>query len=203
MHVVTNSCGSMHGVVMQDKTFGAHVNSRGAVGHRNSCNSHAAELWERETKALSTSNRCKVGRPAGKLLASLQQVPEKLHVETWAGRSQGPGLRMSQELEIVPGCAVTVTCPSCPFNTPDPPGPRRVIRNMLGWSHEEKKVGSGVWLFRGAVQGENLFSSLSAAGDWVRKGSYHTAWAVPWVPRVLARIRTGGPSYRAAFWRAV
>ena len=40
-------------------------------------------------------------------------------------------------------------------------------------------MGSGVWLFRGALQGKNLFSSLDAVGDWVRKGSYHTAWAVP------------------------
>ena len=38
---------------------------------------------------------------------------------------------------------------------------------------------SGVWVFRGALQGENLFSSLAVAGDWERKGSYHTAWAVP------------------------
>ena len=38
---------------------------------------------------------------------------------------------------------------------------------------------SGVWLFRGALLGESLFSSLAAAGDWVRKGSYHTAWSVP------------------------
>ena len=56
------------------------------------------------------------------------------------------------------------------------PGPGRVFRNMLGWSLEEKKVGSGVWFVWGALEGENLFSSLSAAGDWVRKGSYRTAW---------------------------
>ena len=93
----------------------------------------------------------------------MKLAPEKLHVETWAGRSQGPGLRISQELEIVPGCAVTVTRPSCPFNTPVAPGPGRVVRNMLGWSLEEKTVGSGEWLFRGALEGENLFSSLSAA----------------------------------------
>ena len=58
-------------------------------------------------------------------------------------------------------------------------GRGRVIRNMLGWSQLEKTDQSGVWLFRGALQGENLFSSLDVAGDWERKGSYHTAWAVP------------------------
>ena len=31
----------------------------------------------------------------------------------------------------------------------------------------------------GALQGKSLFSSLAVAGDWERKGSYHTAWAVP------------------------
>ena len=36
-----------------------------------------------------------------------------------------------------------------------------------------------MWVSRGALQGKNLFSSLDVAGDWERKGSYHTAWAVP------------------------
>ena len=36
-----NSCGSMHGVVMDDNSFGVHVNSCGALGHRNSSNLHA------------------------------------------------------------------------------------------------------------------------------------------------------------------
>ena len=75
--------------------------------------------------------------------------------------------------------AVLVACPSCPYHSPEPPGPGRTIRNMKGWSQMEKTVRSGVWLFRGALQGESLFSSLVAAGDWVRKGSYHTAWSVP------------------------
>ena len=37
-----NSCGSMDGVVMHDNSFGVHVNSCGALGHRNSCHVHAA-----------------------------------------------------------------------------------------------------------------------------------------------------------------
>ena len=56
MHAVMNACGSVHGVVMHDSSFGVHVNSRGAAGHRNSCNSHAAELRE-ETKALRRNCR--------------------------------------------------------------------------------------------------------------------------------------------------
>ena len=29
------------------------------------------------------------------------------------------------------------------------------------------------------LQGKNPCSSLDVTGDWVRKGSYHTAWVVP------------------------
>ena len=43
-----------------------------------------------------------------------------------------------------------------------------------------KQQGRGVWWFRSALRGGNFLSSLRAAGDWVKKGSYHTAWSVPW-----------------------
>ena len=56
----------------------------------------------------------------------------------------------------------------------------RVVRDMLGWSLMGKTDTSEVWLFRSAFRGENLLSFLRAAGDWVKKGSYHTAWSVPW-----------------------
>ena len=54
-----NSCGSMHGVVMHDNSSGVHVNSRGALGHRNSCNLHAAGV-RGGTKAPSMSTRMKI-----------------------------------------------------------------------------------------------------------------------------------------------
>ena len=89
------------------------MNSRVAVGHRNSCNSHAAEL-RGEVKALSTSTRCKVGRLAEKELAPFQQASPMLHEETWAGLFlTNQGLKISQEVEIIPGCAVSVAFPSC------------------------------------------------------------------------------------------
>ena len=131
------------------------------------------------TKSLSTCTRTGVRRPAVEKLASSQQASLKLHVETWAGLLKNQGPRIFREVEIFPGCAVRVACPSCPDYYPEPPGPGIVIRNMLGWSQLEKTERSGVWVFRGALQGENLFSLLDAAGDWVTKGSYHTAWAVP------------------------
>ena len=131
------------------------------------------------TKSLSTCTRTGVRRPAVEKLASPQQASLKLHEETWAGLLKNQGPRIFREVEIIPGCAVRVACPSCPDYYPEPPGPGIVIRNMLGWSKLEKTERSGVWVFRGALQGENLFSLLDAAGDWVKKGSYHTAWAVP------------------------
>ena len=131
------------------------------------------------TKAWSTSTLTGVWRPAVEKLASPQQASLKLHEETWAGLLQNQGLGISQEVEIVPGCAARVACPSCPDYYPEPPGPGIVIRNMVGWSLLEKTERSGVWVFRGALQGENLFSLLDAAGNWERKGSYRTAWAVP------------------------
>ena len=61
-----------------------HVNSRGAMEHRNSCNSHAAELRERGPKSLSLSTLCKVGRPAEKELGDAltkMEEEERLHEE--------------------------------------------------------------------------------------------------------------------------
>ena len=37
---------------------------------------------------------------------------------------------------------------------------------------------SGLWLFRCALRRGDIFSSLLASCDWVKKGSYHTAWSV-------------------------
>ena len=130
-----------------------------------------------ETKSPSTSTRSGVRRSAVYESAHTQQTPLKMHVETWAGLLRNQGLKIFRQVEIVPGCAVVVACPSCPDYSPEPPGQGRIIRNMLGWSQLGKTVRSGVWLFRGALQGV-MFSSLAVAGDWKRKGLYYTVWAV-------------------------
>ena len=95
-----NSCGFMHGVDMHDNSFVVHENSWSALGHKNSCSSHAAGVQE---EASSMSTRLGIRRSAVEKLASPQQTSPKLHVEAWAGL-----LRNQGEEEIVPGCAVSV-----------------------------------------------------------------------------------------------
>ena len=73
-----NSCGSMHGFVMHDNSFKVHVNSCGALEHRNSCNLHAAGV-QGGTKASSMSTRLRVGCPAVEKLASPRQALGRLH----------------------------------------------------------------------------------------------------------------------------
>ena len=109
-------------------------------------------------KRPSTGSLCKVRLSAGKKRALSKQQPVKVHDETWAGLLMNQGPRISRVVEIIPGCAVTVACPSCPDNSPVSPGPGRVIRNMSGWSQLERTDRSGVWLFRGPLQrGESFF----------------------------------------------
>ena len=111
------------------------------------------------TKSLSTCTRTGVRRPAVEKLASPQQASLKLHEETWAGLLKNQGPRIFREVEIVPGCAVSVARPSCPDYYPEPPGPGIVIRNMLGWSQLEKTERSGVWLFSGCPPRRESFFS--------------------------------------------
>ena len=87
---------------------------------------------------MSTSTRTGVRCSAVYESAHTQQAPLKLHVETWEGLSRNQ--EIFREMDILPGCAVRVACPSCLDDSPEPPGPGRVIRNMLGWSQLEKTV---------------------------------------------------------------
>ena len=154
-----NSCGSMHGVVMHDNSS-VHVNSCAALQHTNSCNLRAAGVLG-GTKVLSTSTRTGVRCPAVEKVASPQQAPGSLHGEVWASILQNQGPQISREVEIVPGCAVTVACPTCPDYSPEPPGPGRIIRNMLGWSLLVENLGSGVWLSVVLSKGRIFFLPLT------------------------------------------
>ena len=92
---------------------------------------------------------------------------------------QGPWIL--REEEIVSGCAVLVACPSCPDHSPEPPGPGRIIRNMLGLGY-----GCSAVLSKG-----RLSLPLSQLETGSGKGRTTQRGRSLVVPRVLVRTRTG------------
>ena len=131
------------------------------------------------TKCTSMGSGAKVWLPDEIRGSISHQKPESLHVETWASAQECLPQEGFQVRELEARCA-SVSFPSCFSHlTSVLPGPGSEIRKQFGWMQLEKTDRSGVWFFRGAFQGEDLFSSLAVSGDWVEKGSYHTAWAVP------------------------
>ena len=124
---------------------------------------------------------CQVRHTAEEKLAFAHQLSGSMHVETCAGGLESPNLRIFQEQEIKGRCAVSAFPPRIPFVTPVLPGPGSDIRMMMGWKVMSKTEKSGVWFFQnvGGLLGRLKIPMLIGAVDWVWKGSYHTAWAVP------------------------
>ena len=108
----------------------------------------------------------------------LQQASESLHEEAWVGRVDSSNLKISQEVEIDKECVVTVSHLPTPDFTTSAPGCGGIVRSWLGWTLMGKTDRSWLWLFRGALRGGDVFSSLLASRDRVKKGSYYTAWSV-------------------------
>ena len=186
-------------------------------GHHNACGTHISQnsysvhdacgVWNSEnsrgdtvaggqrfcvqggTQLLSTSTRTRVRRSAVYESAHTQQAPLKLHVETREGLFRNH--KIFRELDILPGCAVRVACPSCPDYSPEPPGPGRIIRNMLGWSLLQETEESGVWIFRGALQGENFFLSLTQLETGKGRGRTAQRGRSPVIPHALVHMRMG------------
>ena len=50
---------------------------------------------------------------------------------------------------------------------------------------------SGVWFFRGALQGEDLFSSLAVSGGWVKRGRITQRGRSLGIPCARAHMRMG------------
>ena len=107
----TNSCCDTHGAranacsTLHDArgNSGEHVNSGG-------CTYNLCGGVRGGTKPRSMRTRDQVRCPAVEKLASLQQAPGRLHVETWAGRNKNSNLPISQVVEIMSGCADMVAC---------------------------------------------------------------------------------------------
>ena len=205
----TNSCGSGHGnspgVEHVNSCMGIHADSRGASAHGNSRLERGREV-SGETETSSTCTLSGVWRPAVGDISSLQQASESLHDEAWVRRVTSSSLRISQEVEIRKGCVVTVSRLPTPDFATSAPGCGSVVSRWLGWTSMEKTARCGLWLFRGALRGGDVFSSLLASCDWVKKGSYHTAWSVfPPLSSYSCFPQTGercGPVL-TSLWRAV
>ena len=125
---------------------------------------------------------CMARQDAGGKLAFAQQLSGRTHIETWAGGCKSLNLRISQEQEIKGRFAVSAFPPRTPIVTPVLPGPGSDIRMKMGWKVTSKTEKSGVWFFQsaGSLYGRWVLRLLAGTADWVREGSYHTAWSVPW-----------------------
>ena len=62
---------------------------------------------------------------------------------------------------------------------------------MLGWTLLEKTAGSGVRLFRGALQGENLFLPLLQQDTGLRRDRTTQCGRSLVIPRAQVRMRMG------------
>ena len=71
--------------------------------------------------------------------------------------------------------------PRTPCVTPVLPGPGSDTRTKMEWKIMTKTDNSGVWFFQNAagMWERWVLPLLTGAVDWVWKGSYRTAWAVP------------------------
>ena len=132
------------------------------------------------------------------LIESSEQ-PQQQHTTTHNNTQQQPGAGHRVVVEGLSSQSVR------PFRGLTGEARSQVVLLRTCWlvtNGENRKVWGVV--VPGCPQGENLFSLLDAAGDWVTKGSYHTAWAVPL--RFLMHLFIcvwARPSYRATHWRAV
>ena len=160
-------------------------------------------------KALSTRTRCKVGRPAEKELAPFQQASPNLHEETWAGLLTNQGRMISKELEIIPGCAVSVACPYCPGNSPVSPGQAKLFGTCWAGHSWRKQIGLGYGCSVVPSKGRIFLLPLMQQETGKRRIAPHNL-VVPhsvgaplrFLIHLFVRVRAR-PRYRATYWRAV
>ena len=150
--------------------------------HGSSCSQIGSSPNSRVVRGpgLRGGTKVQVRQGAGERPAFAQQLSGRVHVGTWAGADNCLNLRISQEKEIMARCAVSGFSPRTPIVTPVLPGPGSDIRMKMGWKVLHKTRNSGVWSFLDAEGwlGSGVWPMLIGAVNWVRKGSYHTVWAI-------------------------
>ena len=105
----------------------------------------------------------------------------------WASLLEKQGPLIFREVEIVPGCAVRVACPSCPDHSPEPPGPGRIIRNMLVGHKWRKQFG----LVYGCsvVPSKGRVFSLPLSQQETGSGRGRSCGRSPVIPHALVHMR--------------
>ena len=128
-----------------------------------------------------------------RLRGGTKQLSGRVHVGMWVGGNKNLNLRISQEKEIMTGCAGASFPSLIPFVTPVLPGPGSHIRMKMGWKVQSKTRKSRVWFFQNAGVGERV---VHCRCSWVRLIGFRRDRTTqrgrfPVVSRVLVRTRTG------------
>ena len=136
-------------------------------------------------KSLRAGSGIQVGSPivdnasgdAG-LADYLRWAPRSWPIEAWECRAVLTPFDKKVRFFLAGGCEVVSTLMQarewCSVSTE----PGEPLRSELGWTPLLRTSSSGVWLFRGALRGEQLQAALVSTVDWVSRGTYRTAWAV-------------------------
>ena len=125
-----------------------------------------------------------------------------MHEETWAGLSQNQGWGFPRRWKSFQGVLPWWPVLHVLIILLSHLGQVELVGTCWVGHSWRKQQGLGR-LFRGALQGKNLFSSLDAVRDWVRKGSYHTAWAVSCDSSCTCSYAYGHGSAIVPHWTAV
>ena len=137
-----------------------------------------------ETEPRSTRTRSRGRRPldgpspvGDELGLDHRRASKGMHVETREGRTCTTrcGTRL---VELVKGCEVEVRIPCVPEWALMSPGPGATLRETWGWKPLLHTPSSGIWVLPGALQSVGFSGLLEAAGSWVSRSTYRTAWAV-------------------------
>ena len=162
------------------------------------------------TKTLRVRSGIQVGSPildnasgnAG-LADYLRWAPRSWPIEAWECWVLLSPYVEKTRFFLARGCEVLSTIMQTHEWSSVSTGPGEPLRSWLGWTPLLRTPSSGVWLFRGAVRGEQLLAALVSTVDWVTRGTYRTAWAVE--PRCLCSYAYGrrvavGPQTGARSW---
>ena len=126
------------------------------------------------TKLLKASSGIQVGFPVvdnvpgnASLVDYLRWAPKQWPVEGWECRTVlTPWVQKVKFFFLAGGCEVVSTIMRVSEWYPVSTGPGEPLRTVLGWTPLLRTPSSGVWLFRGALRGEQLLATLVSSVDW-------------------------------------